>query len=84
MAAPLFSGDTELHIRGELVSKPYIDITLHIMAVFGVQVRHENYQVFHIRGQQQYVSPGIIWSKAMPRRLPIFWRRQPFAVALCA
>ena len=58
MAAPLFSGDTELHIRGELVSKPYIDITLHIMAVFGVLVRHENYQVFHIRGQQQYVSPG--------------------------
>lgn len=58
MAAPLFSGDTELHIRGELVSKPYIDITLHIMAVFGVQVRHENYQVFHICGQQQYESPG--------------------------
>ena len=58
MAAPLFSGDTELHIRGELVSKPYIDITLHIMAVFGVPVRHDNYQVFHIAGNQQYVSPG--------------------------
>lgn len=57
MAAPLFNGNTELHIQGELVSKPYIDITLHIMAVFGVQITHENYQVFHIQGQQQYLSP---------------------------
>ena len=58
MAAPLASGDTRIKIKGELVSKPYIDITLHIMKQFGVQVEHDNYQVFYISGNQNYTSPG--------------------------
>ena len=58
MAAPLASGDTRIQIKGELVSKPYIDITLHIMQQFGVTVTHDNYQTFHIMGNQQYVAPG--------------------------
>ena len=58
MAAPLASGDTRIQIKGELVSKPYIDITLHIMRQFGVTLTHDNYQTFHIQGHQQYVAPG--------------------------
>jgi 3-phosphoshikimate 1-carboxyvinyltransferase len=58
MAAPLASGDVRIRIRGELVSKPYIDITLHIMKQFGVTVEHDNYQVFYIRGNQKYIAPG--------------------------
>ncbi|WP_340614822.1 3-phosphoshikimate 1-carboxyvinyltransferase [Xenorhabdus thailandensis] len=58
MAAPLAKNDTEIHIQGDLVSKPYIDITLALMKSFGVTVDNEQYQVFHIRGQQQYLSPG--------------------------
>ena len=58
MAAPLASGDVRIRIRGELVSKPYIDITLHIMKQFGVTVEHDNYQVFYVRGNQTYISPG--------------------------
>jgi 3-phosphoshikimate 1-carboxyvinyltransferase len=58
MAAPLASGDVRIRIRGELVSKPYIDITLHIMKQFGVTVEHDNYQVFYIRGNQKYMAPG--------------------------
>ncbi|MBD2802308.1 3-phosphoshikimate 1-carboxyvinyltransferase [Xenorhabdus sp. M] len=58
MAAPLAENDTEIHIQGDLVSKPYIDITLALMKSFGVVIQNENYQVFHIKGQQQYVSPG--------------------------
>ena len=58
MAAPLASGDVRIRIRGELVSKPYIDITLHIMQQFGVTVEHDDYQVFYVRGNQTYVSPG--------------------------
>ncbi|MCG7534831.1 3-phosphoshikimate 1-carboxyvinyltransferase [Pseudoalteromonas sp. OOF1S-7] len=60
MAAPLFVKDTTIRIKGELVSKPYIDITLGVMAQFGVAVSHDNYQVFHVKGQQGYVSPGSI------------------------
>ncbi|OOR98210.1 3-phosphoshikimate 1-carboxyvinyltransferase [Canicola haemoglobinophilus] len=57
MAAPLAENDMEIEILGELVSKPYIDITLAMMKDFGVTVEHHNYQRFLIKGQQSYVSP---------------------------
>ncbi|MBC8945247.1 3-phosphoshikimate 1-carboxyvinyltransferase [Xenorhabdus indica] len=58
MAAPLALNDTEIHIQGDLVSKPYIDITLALMNSFGVAVENEQYQVFRVKGQRQYQSPG--------------------------
>ena len=54
MAAPMAERDMHINIVGELVSKPYIDITLHIMKQFGVEVRNENYERFHIKGGQHY------------------------------
>ncbi|ORT50089.1 3-phosphoshikimate 1-carboxyvinyltransferase [Vibrio sp. qd031] len=58
MAAPMASGDTEITIEGDLVSKPYIDITLHIMGQFGVEVANHDYQRFVVKGNQTYQSPG--------------------------
>jgi 3-phosphoshikimate 1-carboxyvinyltransferase len=58
MAAPLFTGDVVIRIKGELVSKPYIDITLDTMAKFGVSVDNDNYQTFTISGDAKYVAPG--------------------------
>lgn len=58
MTAPLAANDTEITIKGELVSKPYIDITLHLMKTFGVDVENRDYRSFIIRGGQQYQSPG--------------------------
>lgn len=58
MTAPLAENDTRIVIKGDLVSKPYIDITLNLMATFGVKVENEDYRAFHIRGQQQYQAPG--------------------------
>ncbi|MCA6953917.1 3-phosphoshikimate 1-carboxyvinyltransferase [Pectobacterium polaris] len=58
MTAPLAAQDTQISIQGDLVSKPYIDITLHMMKAFGIEVRHENYQRFFVAGRQQYRSPG--------------------------
>lgn len=58
MAAPLFSGDVTIRIKGELVSKPYIDITLDTMAKFGVVVENDNYQTFTVSGDAKYLSPG--------------------------
>ncbi|WP_061011978.1 3-phosphoshikimate 1-carboxyvinyltransferase [Photobacterium leiognathi] len=58
MAAPLAKADTVIRIKGDLVSKPYIDITLHIMAQFGVEVENRDYQEFFVKGNQSYVSPG--------------------------
>lgn len=58
MAAPLFHGDVVIRIKGELVSKPYIDITLDTMAKFGVAVQNDSYQTFTISGSAKYVAPG--------------------------
>ncbi|PJC88083.1 3-phosphoshikimate 1-carboxyvinyltransferase [Vibrio sp. HA2012] len=58
MSAPLAEGEVTIQINGELVSKPYIDITLHIMRQFGVTVENRDYQEFVIPAGQSYVAPG--------------------------
>ncbi len=59
MAAPLAQEDCEITITGELVSKPYILITLDIMAKFGVEVENDDFTVFRIKGGQTYQSPEV-------------------------
>jgi len=54
MAAPMAQQDMHIHIIGELVSKPYIDITLDIMKRFGIEVSHENYEHFIVKAGQSY------------------------------
>ncbi|MBT8343188.1 MAG: 3-phosphoshikimate 1-carboxyvinyltransferase [Sulfurovum sp.] len=54
LAAPMAKEDMTISIIGELVSKPYIDITLHIMKEFGVEVVNDNYQTFTIKSGQHY------------------------------
>ena len=58
MMAPLAEQDSIIHIIGELVSKPYIDITLKMMSDFGITIENDNYQSFIIKGKQHYISPG--------------------------
>ncbi|RNM06927.1 3-phosphoshikimate 1-carboxyvinyltransferase [Dickeya undicola] len=58
MAAPLAAQDTRISIKGDLVSKPYIDITLHMMETFGITVLNNDYQTFVVAGNQHYQSPG--------------------------
>lgn len=57
MTSPLAPEDTEIEIIGDLVSKPYIDITIKMMAIFGVSVENRDYKSFLIKGNQCYVSP---------------------------
>jgi len=58
MAAPLLTETLTINIKGELVSKPYIDITLDTMRRFGVKVENRNYQTFVVAADAHYVSPG--------------------------
>lgn len=58
MASPLAEADTTIVVEGDLVSKPYIDITLHTMAQFGIVAENSAYQQFFIKGGQRYQSPG--------------------------
>lgn len=46
MSAPLAEGDMEIEIIGDLVSKPYIDITLSMMNDFGITVENRDYKTF--------------------------------------
>ena len=58
MAAPLAKSSVDIKVTGDLVSKPYINITLELMKRFGVNVINNNYRHFHIVSGQKYISPG--------------------------
>lgn len=61
MALPLTGVETTVEVVGELISKPYIEITLATMARFGVQVERQGWQRFTVPAAAQYVSPGVIY-----------------------
>lgn len=58
LAAPLSKGDMVIGVDGDLVSKPYITMTIDIMSRFGVSVENQDFQMFKVEGGQRYVSPG--------------------------
>lgn len=62
MAAPLMAREQDVTITviGELISKPYIEITLNLIQRFGVEVQRNGWQSFTIKAGQRYVSPGTI------------------------
>ncbi|WP_272970686.1 bifunctional 3-phosphoshikimate 1-carboxyvinyltransferase/cytidylate kinase [Comamonas terrigena] len=66
MALPLLATDKSITIEvvGELISKPYIHITLELLARFGIQVRNESWQRFVIPAGSRYQSPGAIHVEA--------------------
>ena len=61
MALPLTKQKTTIEVIGELISKPYIEITLNLMAKFGVHVEREGWQRFTIASNSQYNSPKTIF-----------------------
>ncbi|KXB30603.1 cytidylate kinase [Dechloromonas denitrificans] len=61
MALPLTGETATVDVIGELISKPYIEITLAIMARFGVQVQREGWQRFTVPAGSRYVSPGTVY-----------------------
>ena len=58
MALPLTKQTATIEVVGELISKPYIEITLNLMAKFGVTVQREGWQRFTIPAKASYQSPG--------------------------
>ena len=57
-AAPLARQQLRIDVDGELVSKPYIDLTLDVMRRFGVPVSNEDYRTFLVPEVAGYQSPG--------------------------
>jgi len=61
MALPLTGAVATVEVVGELISKPYIDITLNLMARFGVDVERDGWRAFRIPAGSRYRSPGAVF-----------------------
>ena len=65
MALPLVARqDIVIDVVGELISRPYIEITLNLLARFGVQVQREGWQRFTIPAGSALRSPGVVHVEA--------------------
>ena len=54
LTAPYAHSDVEIVVKGELVSRPYVDMTIKFMKMFGVRVTHDRHKRFTIRAGQRY------------------------------
>lgn len=66
LALPLASegGALQIEVEGELISKPYIEITLQLLARFGIEVQREGWSRFTIPAGSRYRTPGDIHVEA--------------------
>lgn len=65
MALPLVARrDIVIDVVGELISRPYIEITLNLLARFGIAVKRDGWQRFTIPAGSQYRSPGTLFVEA--------------------
>ncbi|MFT7115195.1 MAG: 3-phosphoshikimate 1-carboxyvinyltransferase [Rhodoferax sp.] len=65
MALPLVARqDIVIEVVGELISRPYIEITLNLLARFGIVVKREGWQRFTIPAGSQFKSPGTLHVEA--------------------
>ncbi|MCG2593064.1 bifunctional 3-phosphoshikimate 1-carboxyvinyltransferase/cytidylate kinase [Ramlibacter sp. XY19] len=61
---PSAGHDIVIEVVGDLISKPYIEITLKMLERFGIAVRRDGWQRFTIPAGSRYVSPGEIHVEA--------------------
>ena len=59
MAVPLAGAPATIEVEGELISKPYVEITVNLMHRFGVDVARDDWRRFHLP-PARYASPGEI------------------------
>ena len=69
LALPLAAADPAgrpvvIAVDGELISKPYVDITLNLLARFGIKVERHGYTRFTLPAGSRYQSPGVIHVEA--------------------
>lgn len=70
ITSPMLANDTMIEIEGKTVSEPYLDVTAHIMGLFGSDVKKEK-NIFKVKGKTgyhpfDYVVPADFSSAAFP------------------
>ena len=63
MALPLSGRAARVEVQGELISKPYVEITLNVMQLFGVDVKRSGWRWFEVPARF-YTSPGKVLVEA--------------------
>ena len=61
LALPTTGAGATVEVAGELISKPYVEITLNLMARFGVDVERDGWRAFRIPAGARYRSPGTVF-----------------------
>jgi len=61
MVLPLLGRKIKVEVLGDLISKPYIEITLAMMARFGVTVQRDDWSSFTVKAGSHYASPREIF-----------------------
>ena len=65
MALPLVARqDVVIEVVGELISRPYIEITLNLLARFGIRIQRDGWQRFTIPAGSRFLSPGTLHVEA--------------------
>ena len=65
MALPLVAAqDIVIEVIGELISRPYIEITLNLLARFGIDIQRDGWQRFTIPAGSRLQSPGTLHVEA--------------------
>ena len=65
MALPLVAQkDIVINVVGELISRPYIEITLSLLSRFGVVIKRDGWSCFTVPAGSQLKSPGILYVEA--------------------
>ncbi len=54
LAGPYTEKYVEIEVTGTLVSRPYVDVTLDVMKMFGISVNRDGYRYFRVSGGQKY------------------------------
>ena len=70
MVSPMLEADSEITVTGSMVSAPYLDVTVHMMHLFGAEAERDG-NVFRIRGgtgyrPYDYMIPADFSSAAFP------------------
>ena len=60
MALPWTGESARIEIEGELISRPYVELTLGLMSRFGVEVTRDEWRAFEIPASAGYVAPGAL------------------------
>lgn len=59
IALPVTAAPGEIEVVGELISRPYVEITLRLMARFGIEVQREDWRRFRVPAGP-YRAPGAL------------------------